>query len=123
MDLDTNSGTKLAYGLGLFSIGLGLTEVIAPRALARWIGVDGDDRTAIALRAAGVREIGNGVAILARPRTPATLWSRVVGDALDLGILGWLGGTRRERTTRLAIAVGAVLGVMALDVLGARKTG
>ena len=34
------NGQMLAKGLGVFSLGLGLAEVTAPRAIARLIGVD-----------------------------------------------------------------------------------
>src|SRR5262245_31443278 len=48
--------------LGWFSIGLGLAEVLAPRALGRAIGV-GENQTAT-LRMMGARELVNGLGLL-----------------------------------------------------------
>ena len=51
-----------ARTLGWFSIGLGLTEVMAPRALARLIGVS--DENSMLLRLFGLREVASGVGFL-----------------------------------------------------------
>jgi hypothetical protein len=114
-------GTQLARGLGLFSVGLGLAEVAAPEALARLIGVEPDRRTRETMIAMGVREIASGIGILSLPRRPATAWARVVGDAIDLSLLGYALYSRRQSTTRLAVAIGAVVGVALLDVLAGRR--
>jgi len=119
--LTRRDGAMLARGLGWFSIGLGLAEVAAPGALARAIGVEEDTGAKIAMRAVGAREIANGVGLLVRPRTPALLWSRVAGDAIDLGLLGFALGTNKESRGRLMIAIGAVLGVAVLDALGGTR--
>lgn len=75
-----------AYGLGLFGIGLGLMELLAPRRSARMIGAPPGYRTLT--RMMGLREIANGIGILSQ-RSPATaVWLRVAGDAIDLGCLG-----------------------------------
>jgi hypothetical protein len=52
---------RLARGLGWFSIGLGLTEMLAPRWLGEKIGMGG--RTAL-LRTLGARETITGVGAL-----------------------------------------------------------
>src|SRR5215208_2395417 len=57
---------SVAKFLGWFSIGLGLTQFLAPRDFARSIGVhDGDENV---VRFVGMREIVAGVAILTQPR-------------------------------------------------------
>lgn len=116
-------GSTLSRGLGLFSLGLGLAEVAAPRMLARAIGVEPDSRTALALRAFGMREIIAGVGVLLRPRSSLPLWARVAGDALDLAAIGYAAGARRTRIERLAAAAVAVAGVTALDVIAGRRVG
>jgi uncharacterized membrane protein len=108
------SGEQLALGLGLFSIGLGLAEILAPRGVARLVGLPAGTNPAT-LQGFGMREIGNGLAILAQPDRPAWLWSRVGGDALDLAYLA--SGMNHETADqrRLGAAIAAVLGVTALD--------
>src|SRR4051812_11604797 len=82
-------GEQLSQGLGWFSIGLGLSELVAPRAVARLVGADPSMRTRMTLRSAGVREIAAGIGILLRPRRSLPLWARVAGDIVDLGLLAW----------------------------------
>ncbi|HEV2845034.1 MAG TPA: hypothetical protein VG477_09330 [Thermoanaerobaculia bacterium] len=108
---------KLAKGLGLFSIGLGLTQLLAPRWLGRKIGIG--DETGL-MRALGARETLTGIGVL-NPRTQNVgLWGRVAGDVMDLAILGLAlrsPGTQKNRT---AVATGMVLGVGLLDLAAAR---
>jgi uncharacterized membrane protein len=116
---DGRSSEQLAIGLGWFSIALGLTEIVAPRQLARAIGMhDANEST---IRSFGAREVGNGLAILVQPDRSAWLWSRVGGDALDLSYLASGLGSDRNDSGKLGIALAAVLGVTALDVLCARQ--
>lgn len=81
-------GDGLAKALGWFSIGLGATQLLAPRRLARAIGVDDGDRTVVLMRTLGAREMATGFAILAQPDNPAWLAARVGGDVMDLALLG-----------------------------------
>ena len=117
-DRQTNNrdtASRLATGLGWFSIGLGLGELLAPGALARLIGVKDEPRTRGLLRGYGIREIGAGVGILSQPATPEWVWGRVAGDLLDLASLGSAFGSSRS-SGKLTGATAAVLGVTALDI-------
>ena len=49
---------RMAKALGWFSIGLGLTELIAAKRITRALGMEGKE---ILVRAYGVREIGPGL--------------------------------------------------------------
>lgn len=109
-------GERLARGLGVFSLGLGLTEVVAPRALARLIGVDQSAATPWILRALGAREIGHGIGIFARP---TSVWTRLIGDAIDVAYVAL--AFRDGRRSRLWPAMGALAAVGALDVLATMK--
>jgi uncharacterized membrane protein len=109
---------RLAVGLGWFSVGLGLAEIAAPRAVARLIGVQPDGQALSILRACGTREIANGVAILSEPDRATWLWGRVGGDTIDL--LSLMQASKTDRGRALA-ATGAVLGVTALDVICATR--
>lgn len=104
----------LARGLGWFSIALGAMELFGGRRMARSLGMA--HRTPL-VRLFGLREIVVGLGILARPTSPALLWARVGGDALDLAALS--GGLRRDnpRRTEVDLAMGAVAAVTALDIL------
>jgi hypothetical protein len=111
----------LSLALGLFSIALGAAELMAPRQVARLVGVRPDRRTRTILRAYGAREIASGIGIIAQPTEPAWLWSRVGADAIDLATLGRAAADDGSDPARLNLATVAVLGVTALDVLAARS--
>jgi uncharacterized membrane protein len=106
----------LTQALGWFSIGLGLAEVLAPRAVARVIGVDEDEHTTL-LRVYGVRELAAGIGILTRPKPTYWMWNRVLGDSIDLATLGKAMRSPDTNKARLTAAMIAVAGVTALDVL------
>jgi len=109
---------RLARGLGWFSVGLGLAEVLAPRRMARAIGAP--VRPAL-FRVMGMREIASGVGILSRPRPAGWLWSRVAGDVLDLALLAGAAESPRAERRRIGVATGAVAGVTVLDVVASRR--
>ena len=67
---DRRRSEQLAIALGWFSITLRVAELVAPRRLARLIGVPDDDRNQTILRGLGAREVANGIAILAQPDSP-----------------------------------------------------
>src|SRR5690348_9714884 len=94
---------RLAEGLGWFSIGLGLTEILAPKKLAKAIGVK--NRPGL-FRIMGLRELTSGVGLLTQPRPDAWLWSRVVGDAIDLGFLGAALGSKKSQRGKVLAAIG-----------------
>ncbi|HVF91960.1 MAG TPA: SRPBCC family protein, partial [Blastocatellia bacterium] len=110
---------RIATGLGWFSIGLGLAEVLAPRGLARLIGLRKDHP--ILLRVMGVREILSGVGILTERRPAGWVWSRVAGDAMDLSLLGVALASSDNDRGRVALVTASVLGVTALDMYDAQK--
>jgi hypothetical protein len=115
---ETMNEMKVARGLGWFSIGLGLTEVVAGRSLGRALGME--DRTWL-LRGFGLREIASGVGILSRDSPTLGVWSRVAGDALDLAALGSAYTSDNPERDNVALAIGAVAGITALDYWCARR--
>jgi len=110
---DAGRGGVLARSLGWFSIGLGVAEIVAPRRLARVIGVD---ERPVLMRLLGVRECASGIAILAQDRPLESLWSRVAGDAMDLALLGRAIASQPYDKRKVVAATAAVAGVTALDV-------
>lgn len=119
----TDRSESFAKALGWFSIGLGVTELVAPRVIGRVIGAADDRRTQMLTRAYGLREIAAGVGILRQPRRARWMWSRVAGDAMDIATLGRVMTSNRSRRGRTAAATAAVLGVTALDIMCSRQLG
>lgn len=113
-------GESLANFLGWFSVGLGLAEALAPRSMARVVGVDPDENSGV-MRAMGLREIGHGLAILTNQQPTKALWSRVAGDALDLALLGKALTNRDNGRGRTLFATANVLAVTALDIIAAKE--
>jgi len=111
------AGDRFARALGWFSIGLGLSELLAPRLVAGPLGMGGNEGL---LRAYGAREIGAGVLSLSTEKR-AGLWSRVAGDVLDMATL--MTALRRDNPKRsnAMLALGLVAGVTALDIIGAQR--
>jgi uncharacterized membrane protein len=109
---------RLARGLGWFSIGLGITQIAAPRAFARLVGLN-DNRGL--MRMVGIREIASGVGILSRRKPTGWLWSRVGGDLMDLTILGTALVSPSTNRRRVATATAAVTGVTVLDIRASQE--
>jgi uncharacterized membrane protein len=114
-----NGSERLANGLGWFSIGLGLAEVLAPRGVAKIAGLEGKHTGLI--RLFGLREIASGIGIFSQRKPAEAVWSRVLGDGLDIACLAAAYGSPRSKKTRLALATASVLGVTALDVICAKE--
>jgi uncharacterized membrane protein len=111
---------KIARGLGWFSIGLGVAEILAPRSLAKLIGLRGNPSGL--LRMLGAREITSGIGILTGRQPNANwMWSRVGGDAMDLALLGGAFRSRKSNRNKLAMATAAVAGVTALDAICSQR--
>jgi len=108
---------QLSRALGFFSIGLGLAELVAARSLASSIGAR---KTRPLIRGFGAREIGTGLAILGSPASPAGLWARVAGDALDLAaLIGIAADPYNRRRGNALLAFAAVAGVTMIDIAAA----
>jgi hypothetical protein len=108
----------VATFLGLFSIGLGLAELLCSRRVAEATGV----RNRSLLQAYGAREIVSGLGILTTDRPVGWLWGRVMGDALDLATLAAVyPDAGHDDRRRIAVAATAVAGVGLLDLLCATE--
>ena len=117
--LPSTNAKKLAKGLGWFSVGLGLAELLAPRAIANISGVS-NTHTGL-IRLYGARELASGIAIFAQEKPTEAVWARVAGDAFDLVSLGIAGTSPDAKLGRLAFATANVLAVTALDVICAMQ--
>ncbi|HYH43608.1 MAG TPA: SRPBCC family protein [Burkholderiales bacterium] len=118
--LEDVGAERVARGLGWFSIGLGLAELMAPRAIARLCG--GEGRHTGLIRLYGLREIAAGLMIFSQGRRPAAgMWSRVAGDAIDIATLAAAAVNPRTNKAGVAFATASVLGVTALDIMCAQQ--
>jgi len=114
-------GESLADFLGLFSIGLGMAQVLAPVTMSKICGIDDAEGNSTTMRALGAREISHGIAILSKQQPEKALWSRVAGDALDLALLGKVMANPNNHRGRTLFATANVLAVTALDVMCAKQ--
>ena len=110
---------KVARGLGWFSLGLGLAEVLIPARITRTLGTR--NRTTLVRTAYGLREIAAGVGLLTTDSPGPWLWGRVAGDMLDLATLGAAQLSSNTNRVNVTLATAAVLGVTAIDVACARR--
>lgn len=114
------SGQPVATFLGLFSIGLGLWELAAPRSVARTTGAHLHPQL---IQAYGLRELMAGFGLLTqRDAVPGWLWARVAGDVLDLATLGaaYNDARSQDQRNRVMASIAAVAGVTLIDVLSAQ---
>jgi hypothetical protein len=117
---------RLAKLLGVFSFGLGISQLAAPERVNKLIGVKDTPTTRAIQRAAGVQELCAGQGIFAfSPPTPI-LWSRVAGDAWHLGMLANAlrssrNGRRRRKQQyddrRLLRTMAAAAGILVVDAI------
>ena len=114
-------GESLADFLGVFSLGLGLAQVLAPETMSKICGIEDAEGNAPVMRALGAREISHGIAILSKQQPEKAVWSRVAGDALDLALLGKAMANPDNHRGRTLFATMNVLAVTALDVMCARQ--
>lgn len=118
-----SSTTSLVKGLGVASLGLGLSEILAPAGVAGLAGVDDTPRTRRVIQALGARECGHGAALLLGPEK--LVWTRVAGDVLDVAVLA-VGIARRGpgRRTRGLVNAAVLTAIGGLDLYAAlRSTG
>jgi hypothetical protein len=107
---------RLAKALGWFSIGLGVSQLLAAPRYTRAFGVEGKEWF---VRAAGAREITHGLITLS-PDKKAGLWSRVGGDIFDIAVLAAIMRPDNPKRDNVGKALAAVIGVTLLDIAGAQ---
>ena len=108
----------LTQGLGWFSVGLGLAQLIAPRAVSRIVGVP---LPPALVRLGGLRELACGLGVLTREPVAPWFQARVASDCLRLASLAGAAATRKRGRRRIAFAMAAVGGITALDVYCTRE--
>jgi len=110
---------KAARSLGWASLAIGLAEIAAPKKLEQAMGISNGQNSGV-MRVLGVREIMHGVDILTHNDPTPGVVSRVAGDVLDGVLLGYAAKNSRRPKTFALITV-MVLGIVALDLLFAKR--
>ena len=123
-DERTRNDLAAARGQGWASIGIGLTEILAPAKVQEMLGIGDTSAHRGVLRLLGLREIAHGISILAndRPNTAmkAGVWSRVGGDALDTAFLV-AAAFKTRKPLRFWTTASMVLGITVLDLFCAME--
>ena len=107
------SRSSAPQALGWLSIGLGLTALLAPRAVGNLTGLG---RQTNLLRLVGVRELVSGIGLLTQENKTPWLWSRVLGDTMDLAVLGGAALSGRRDSRRAMGATAVVAAITAADI-------
>lgn len=103
--------------IGMTAIGLGVTGLFFPKAVARSLGLNAP---ASAVRLLfGAREMWSGVSLVSDPTRSEVLWARVAADVFDIAVLRALDNPRNNRRGATRGALAFVLGVTALDLITA----
>lgn len=113
----------VARGLGLFSLGLGIVQVAAPRRFGEAIGVRPRGERDAIVRLVGVREILAGTGLVLGRRLGPWLWMRVAGDVMDVALLSRARRARGTDGDRVSGTMAAAVGVAAVDVLSSLGNG
>jgi uncharacterized membrane protein len=120
-DRPERASRKLTRALGIASLGLAAAPLVRPDSVARITGTDDSGTSPWVIRAVGARELVQALALLAGP--PATVWTRVAGDAADLATLEAARRARHgSRARRVSLTTAAVLGITAIDLYAAVRT-
>lgn len=110
---------KLARGLGWFSIGLGAIEILAPGKLQKMLGLSPDGKARVR-SAYGAREVAAGAGLLTQDKKAPFLWSRVLGDALDLVTL--IAAMKKSSKKKMVgFSIMNVLAVTMLDLIASTR--
>ena len=104
---------SIARGLGWFSVGMGLAQILAPRTVCRLAGLP---PVPTMVRLCGLRELACGIGILTQRNPAAWVQARVAGDAIDLACLAVAAPFESSRGGRIGATAAVVAGVTALDV-------
>ena len=121
--LDSGAGSQIAAArtLGYVSLALGLGALMMPSRLARIAGLE--ERRSL-LPGVGLRELASGVGLLSARRKAPWLWSRVVGDGMDLAVLlSRVLSRNNPRRLNAVIATGVVTAITAADIIASVRSG
>ena len=108
---------RLSKSMGGFSIGLGLGELLFPKAACEVLDVP--DYPGV-VQAFGAADVVVGASLLTARNPQPLLWARVLGDVAALSLLAASFRRPTLHPWRRVAGVAAVLGVAAVDLYAAR---
>jgi uncharacterized membrane protein len=108
-----------AHTLGWLSIGLGVAALLAPRPVSRMTGLGGHDSL---LRLVGARELASGVGLVTQQQKTPWLWSRVLGDVMDLALIAGALKPANPGRYRALTTAAVVAGIAAADVAASLRS-
>jgi len=104
--------SRFARALGWYSVALGATELLASKPLAEALGVSEHSRR---IRLFGARELAHAALVFTQPTVG--VWSRVLGDVMDLASLGAALKPENPARARVAAALGLVTATTVADTM------
>jgi uncharacterized membrane protein len=106
-----------ARGLGYLSLGLGLSQLLAPRWFSQKIGLKDRTENETVVRLIGARELIAAAGLLTSRNPAPWVWLRVGGDLMDLALLGRASTGSVAEQDRLNGALAGTVAVTAVDVM------
>ncbi len=106
-----------ARGLGYLSLGLGLSQLLAPRWFSQTIGLKDRSDNETVVRLIGARELIAAAGLLTSKNPAPWVWLRVGGDLMDLALLGRASTSSVAEQDRLNGALAGTVAVTAVDVM------
>jgi hypothetical protein len=110
---------RRADALGWASSVLGAPMVLVPRRFLRAIGIEDDGTTVAWTVGVGVREHLATLNIIANRQRRIGMWSRAVGDTMDLALLAAAYRYKRRDGARLRWTIGVIGAIWAVDLVTA----
>jgi len=112
--MDQKTTRMVAQGLGWFSLGLGIAELFAPRAVSRWLGMrDGEQL----IQSYGLREMAAGIGLLTSQNPRPWMIARTGGDAVDIATLAATFRRDNPKNVNVGLALATMVGVTAVDAI------
>ena len=112
--------SNVARGLTFVSLGLGLAALLAPKQVQKMAGICPRNYSGV-LRLVGLREVAHALMLMFQSKPNTGVWSRVAGDAMDLGLLGAAYTMPCVEKDKLTAATALIGGLTAVDVLTATQ--
>lgn len=110
-----------AKALGIFSYVLGISQILRPGSVNRMMGVPDHAPNHELQRILGAREIMSGTGILFGEKKRRWMWSRVIGDVMDIWIIAGTAGAGLGTRKKLIATIVLLTSILIWDTRVALK--